>query len=276
MTESADRQTIDTGTDQLLCHVEDGVGVMTLNRPEARNALSDVLTPALRAVLPEMVVRRDVGCIVLTGAGQAFCAGGDVKMFGAWSQEEHTPDEKVQLLRRRQRTLTGMIFELEKPVIAALPGPAAGAGLSIALACDLRVAAERAFVTTGFGKIGLPGDYGGSWFLTKLVGTAKARELYYTSERIGARECERLGIFNRVFPDERFEADALAFARRIAAGPPIALRYMKENLNRATTQDLFTCLDMEADRLVRASASRDFQEAVRAFREKREPVFTGN
>lgn len=276
MAESADRQTIDTGTDQLLCHVEDGVGVVTLNRPEARNALSDVLTPALRAVLPELAARRDVGCIVLTGAGQAFCAGGDVKTFGAWSQEECTPDEKVQLLRRRQRTLTGMIFELETPVVAALPGPAAGAGLSIALACDLRVAAERAFVTTGFGKIGLPGDYGGSWFLTQLVGTAKARELYYTSERIGARECERLGIFNRVFPDEHFEADALAFARRIAAGPPIALRYMKENLNRATTQDLSTCLDMEADRLVRASASRDFQEAVRAFREKREPVFTGN
>lgn len=275
MAESADRQTLDTGTDQLLCRVEDGVGVVTLNRPAARNALSDVLTPALRTILPELAVRRDVGCLILTGAGQAFCAGGDVKTFGAWSEEERTLDEKVQVLRRRQRTLTGMIFELETPVVAALPGPAAGAGLSIALACDLRVAAERAFVTTGFGRIGLPGDYGGSWFLTQLVGTAKARELYYTSERVGARECERLGIFNRVFRDETFEADALTFARRVAAGPPIALRYMKENLNRATTQDLYTCLDMEADRLVRASASRDFQEAVRAFGEKREPVFTG-
>lgn len=275
MSETADRQAIDTGTDQLLCRLEDGVGVVTFNRPAVRNALSDVLTPALRAILPELATRPDVGCIMLTGAGAAFCAGGDVKTFGAWSQEEQTPDDKIQILRRRQRTLTGMLFELEKPVIAALPGPAAGAGLSIALACDLRVAAERAFITTGFGRIGLPGDYGGSWFLTQLVGTAKARELYYTSDRLDARECERLGIFNRVYPDEHFESEALALAARIAAGPPIALRYMKENLNRATTHDLYTCLDMEADRLVRAAASQDFREAVQAFREKRPPIFTG-
>ena len=275
MSAESHRQSLDTGTDQLLCHIEERVGVVTLNRPEVRNALSDTLTPALRSIIPELAIRPDVGCIMLTGAGTAFCAGGDVRTFGSLSREEQTPEDKIQLLRRRQRTLTGMIYELEKPVIAALPGPAAGAGLSIALACDIRVAAARAFVTTGFGKIGLSGDYGGSWFLTQLVGTAKARELYYTSERIDAAECERLGIFNRVFADEAFETEALAFAKRIAAGPPLALRYMKENLNRATTQDLHTCLDMEADRLIRASGTQDFQEAVRAFREKRPPVFTG-
>ncbi len=205
MSEESHRQAIDTGTEQLLCHIEDRVGVVTLNRPEVRNALSDTLTPALRSIIPELAVRPDVGCIMLTGAGTAFCAGGDVKTFGSWSKEEQTPEDKIQLLRLRQRTLTGMIYELEKPVVAALPGPAAGAGLSIALACDIRIAAARAFVTTGFGKIGLSGDYGGSWFLTQLVGTAKARELYYTSDRIDSEECERLGIFNRVFPDEAFE-----------------------------------------------------------------------
>jgi len=275
MLEESHRQPVDTGTNQLLCHIEDGVGVVTFNRPESRNALSDILTPALRKIIPELAAKSEVGCLMLTGAGTAFCAGGDVKTFGSWTQEEQTPYEKIQLLRRRQRTLTGMIYELEKPVIAALPGPAAGAGLSIALSCDIRIAAERAFITTGFGKIGLPGDYGGSWFLTRLVGTAKARELYYTSDRIGAEECERLGIFNRVFPNNEFQAEALAFAKRIAAGPPIAIRYMKENLNRAVTQDLHTCLDMEADRLIRASGTEDFQEAVKAFVEKRQPVFRG-
>ena len=275
MSEESHRQRIDTGTEQLLCHIEDRVGVVTFNRPESRNALSDTLTPALRAIMPELAVRSDVGCIMLTGAGTAFCAGGDVKTFGAWSQEEQTPDDKIQLLRRRQRTLTGMIYELEKPVIAALPGPAAGAGFSIAVACDIRIAAERAFITTGFGKIGLSGDYGGSWFLTQLVGTAKARELYYTSDRIDSQECLRLGIFNRVYPNDEFAAEAIAFAKRIAAGPPIAIRYMKENLNRATTQDLHTCLDMEADRLIRTSGTEDFKEAVQAFVEKRQPVFKG-
>lgn len=122
MPEESCRQAIDTGTDQLLCRIEERVGVVTLNRPEVRNALSDTLTPALRAIIPELAVRPDVGCIMLTGTGTAFCAGGDVKTFGSWSKEEQTPEEKIQLLRRRQRTLTGMIYELEKPVIAALPG----------------------------------------------------------------------------------------------------------------------------------------------------------
>ncbi len=270
-----DVSVVDTGTEQLLCHIDDGVSVVTFNRPQSRNALSDILTPALRTVMPELATRSDVGCIMLTGAGTAFCAGGDVKTFGGWSEEEQPPEDKIQLLRRRQWTLTGMIHELEKPVIAALPGPAAGAGFSIALSCDLRIAAERAFVTAGFGRIGLSGDYGGSWFLTQLIGTAKARELYYTSDRIGSEECLRLGIFNRVFPNDSFEADAIAFAKQIAGGPPIALRYMKENMNRAITQDLHTCMDMEADRLIRAAATTDFKEAVTAFVEKREPKFTG-
>ena len=266
---------IETGTDQLLCRIEDGVGVVTLNRPEARNALSDSLTPALRRVIPELAAMSEVGCLLLTGAGNAFCAGGDVKSMNAGPPTEQTTEQKIATLRHKQATLTAMLYELEKPVIAALPGPAAGTGMSIALSCDIRIAAESAFITSAFRNIGLPGDYGGSWFLTQLVGTAKARELYYTAERVSAQECERLGIVNRVVPDDKLQEEAMALAKRIASGPPIAIRYMKENMNRAVTQDLRTCLDMEADRLVRVSQTEDFREAVKAFVEKRPPTFRG-
>ena len=273
---------IDTGTDQLLCRIDDGVGVVTLNRPEARNALSDILTPALRRVIPELTAMSEVGCILLTGAGNAFCAGGDVKSMNAGPTEqtaeqttEQTTEQKITTLRYKQVTLTAMIYELEKPVIAALPGPAAGAGMSIALSCDIRIAAESAFISSAFRNIGLSGDYGGSWFLTQLVGTAKARELYYTAERVSAQECERLGIVNRVVPDDKLQEEAMTLAKRIASGPPIAIRYMKENMTRAVTQDLRTCLDMEADRLVRVTQTEDFREAVKAFVEKRPPTFRG-
>ena len=275
LTDSPNSRPIDTGTDQLLCRIEDGVGVVTFNRPEARNALSDILTPALRRTIPELASMSEVGCILLTGAGNAFCAGGDVKSMNAGPPIEQTTEQKIATLRHKQATLTAMLYELEKPVIAALPGPAAGAGMSIALSCDIRIAAESAFITSAFRNIGLSGDYGGSWFLTQLVGTAKARELYYTAERVSAQECERLGIVNRVVPDDKLEEEAMALAKRIASGPPIAIRYMKENMNRAVTQDLRTCLDMEADRLVRVSQTEDFREAVKAFVEKRPPTFRG-
>ena len=167
------------------------------------------------------------------------------------------------------------IHRLEKPVVAALPGPAAGAGLSIALSCDLRVMAESAFVTTSYARLGLSGDYGGSWFMTRLVGTAKARELYFTSERVDAGACLELGLANRVVPDADLDKEALALAKRIAAGPPVALRYMKDNLNRALTEDLHALLDVECDRMVQSAQTEDYVEAVQAFQEKRAPEFKG-
>jgi enoyl-CoA hydratase/carnithine racemase len=160
-------------------------------------------------------------------------------------------------------------------VVAALSGPAAGAGLSLALACDLRIAAESAFVTTAYARLGLSGDYGGAWFLTRLVGTAKARELFFTAARVEAAECERLGLVNRVVPDAELEKTAMDLARRIAAGPPVALRYMKDNLNRALDAGLRDCLDVEADRMVQGAMTEDYLEAVAAFAEKRAPVFKG-
>ncbi len=269
---------IETGTGQLLGRVEDGVAVLTINRPEARNAMSAEWMGSLRRLIPELGVDGEVGCVVLTGAGRAFCAGGDVKGMaggGAAGGRATTIEERIRGLRADQAAVSAAIYELGKPVIAALPGPAAGAGLSLALACDLRIMAESAFITTAFRNVGFSGDYGGSWFLTKLVGTAKARELYYLCDRVDAKECERLGIANRVVPDAALQEETLKLARRIASGPTIAQAYMKENLNRALEQGLRQCLDMEADRMMRSGQTEDHREAVKAFVEKRTPAFKG-
>ncbi len=269
-----------TGTDQLLCDINDGVATFTLNRPEKRNALSSELTPALRAGLHDLELRPDVRCIMITGAGQAFCSGGDVSgMGGAAPADTDAPKptqaDRVRTLQHGQNTLTLRMQQLDKPLLAALPGAAAGAGLSIALACDLRVASRSAFITTAFRNIGLSGDYGGSWNLTRLVGVAKAKELYFLSDRLSADEAAALGIVNRVFDDDTFRSDAFEFARRIAHGPTAAIRYMKRNINRAATSDLASALDQEAEYMVRSFQTEDAKEAIRAFQEKRTPEFKG-
>ena len=273
--------TIDTGTTELLCELADGVATITLNKPHKRNALGDVLTPALRATLLALEEDTRCGAVVITGAGRAFCAGGDISGMGgssteATDQPKPTTEDRVRGLVRKQETLTLRLHELAKPTLAALPGPAAGAGLSIALACDMRLMADSAFITTAFANIGLSGDYGGSWLLTQLVGPAIAKELYMTARRVGAEECLALGIANRVTSFDTLQQETHALAKQIANGPRTAIRYMKENLNRALTADFRTCLAMEADRMVRVGATADHREAVRAFIEKREPRFEGS
>ena len=267
---------IDTGTDHLLAHRDGRVVVLTLNRPEARNAQSGPMMDAFAALLPQLADDDDVGCLVLTGAGRAFCAGGDVKGFAEGAKSAGAPlEERVRGLRRRQRATTGALYEFPKPTIAAIPGPAAGAGLSLALACDLRTMADDAFLTTAFRNIGFSGDHGGSWLLTNIVGTARARELYYTADRVRAERALELGLVNHVFPADALQAETMRLAQHIAAGPPIALGYMKENLNRALHTDVWTALDMEADRMWRTGMTADHKEAVQAFVEKRPPTFHG-
>ena len=273
--------TIETGTEELLCRLEDRVAIITLNRPKKKNALSDHLTPALRQTLLDLETKREVGCILITGSGDAFCAGGDIGgMGGNASKDEEvserpTAEERVRALIHKQETLTLRLADHAKPTIAALPGVAAGAGLCIALACDIRVACRSAFVTTAYRNIGFSGDYGGSWLLTQLVGPSKAKELFFTGRRVQSDEALELGIFNNVFDDASFENEALALAKQIASGPPIAIGFMKEHINRAVTGDLRSNLAMEADRLIRCAATSDHKEAVKAFMEKRTPVFTG-
>jgi len=271
--------TIDTGTDELLCAIRDRVAIITLNRPQARNSLSDHLTPALRTMIRTCGESRDVGALLITGAGTAFCSGGDVKGMGAnrdKKKQEMTYEEKVADLQERQRLLTGALVAVRKPTIAALPGPAAGAGLAIAMACDIRVAAQSAFVSTGYARVGLSGDYGIAWLLTRLVGTSRARELMFTAEKVDSARCEAIGLFNRVVPDDRLQDEAFALAKSLAEGPALSLRYMKDNLDEALEVDFATARNREAERLVRLTATADHREAVQAFIEKRKPIFIGS
>jgi 2-(1,2-epoxy-1,2-dihydrophenyl)acetyl-CoA isomerase len=266
---------IETGTDELLCEVRDRVMTVTLNRPDARNSLSDHLTPALRRMIAQCDREAGVGALLITGAGTAFCSGGDVKgMGGNSSSSEMTFDAKVARLKERQRTLTGALVGLSKPTIAALPGPAAGAGLAIALGCDIRIAAESAVLVTGYARIGLTGDYGISWLLTRLAGTSRARELMFFSERVDARRGEQLGLINRVVPDAELRSTAFEMAKTLANGPTTALASIKDNLDNAITSDFLASLDHEAENMVRAAATAEHKEAVRAFVEKRAPRFS--
>ena len=273
------KTTIETGTDDLLAHEEAQVLTITLNRPAARNAMSGAMNDALATALEYGERSPTVRCIVLTGAGGAFCAGGDVKGMAARGKgggPGPTLDERIHGQRLNQRNTAGRIYLMPKPVVAALPGPAAGAGLSLALAADLRIMADTAFITSAFAKVGFSGDYGGTYFLSHLVGAAKAKEIYYLSDRVSAEECQRLGLANYVVPADQLEAETTALARRLASGPPVAYRYMKENFNRAAMgADVIECLDLEATHHVHTGLTEDHRNAARAFVEKQQPVFSG-
>ena len=269
-------QTIDTGTTELIASLDQGVLTLTMNRPEARNAMTGEMCDALAKQLARAELDTAVKCVVLTGAGSGFCAGGDVKGMAARGEGERPAiDEHIHSQRVNQRATAGKLFAMPKPTIAALPGAAAGAGLSLALACDLRIMAETAIMTTAFARVGFSGDYGGTYFLTQLVGSAKARELYYLSERVSAQEALRLGLTNWAVAPDALAEETARIARRLAAGPTIAYRYMKENLNRAMGGDVDDCLDLEATHHVHCAQTEDHREASKAFVEKREPVFRG-
>ena len=274
--------TIDTGTTDLLAVLDAGVLTLTLNRPEARNAMSQAMNQALQAQLAAAEFDPAVKCIVLTGAGKGFCAGGDVKGMAASGEVPKdgavgalTLDEAIARQRANQRATAGKLFKMAKPTVAALPGAAAGAGLALALACDLRIMASTAIMTTAFARVGFSGDYGGTYFLTQLVGSAKARELYFLSDRVGADEALRLGLTNWVCVPEDLAAKTVEITRRLANGPTVAYRYMKENLNRAMAGEVDDCLDLEATHHIHCGQTEDHREASRAFVEKREPVFKG-
>jgi enoyl-CoA hydratase/carnithine racemase len=268
---------IDTGTNELLCAVREGVAVITLNRPEARNAMSPDLTAALRNQIKARADDDSVGALLITGAGTAFCSGGDVKaMGGRGPRGQMSFEERLADLRWRQTNLTGALFAVRKPTVAALPGAAAGAGLAIALACDIRIAAKSAFCATGYARIGLSGDYGIAWLMTRAVGPMRARELMLTAERVDAERCERIGLVNRVVEDARLQDEAFALAKSLAEGPRVAYRNIKDNLDEAPYIDYPTAMHREAERLVGASRTLDHKEAVTAFVEKRKPVFKGH
>jgi 2-(1,2-epoxy-1,2-dihydrophenyl)acetyl-CoA isomerase len=262
-------------SDDLLEAVKDGVAVLTLNRPDRLNAMSRAMLDGLLEALPRLGEDPNVGVVVLTGAGRGFCAGGDVKAMAEGSEMGgSTLEERAQGLRARME-VSRWLHEMPKPTIAMVRGAAAGAGLSLALACDLRLAGDSARFGTAFARVGYSGDFGGSFFLTQLVGTAKARELYYTADLLDAQQALGLGLVNRVIPDARLEEETLALATRLAKGPRIAYRYMKRNLNAAESGTLKELLDLEAWHHTRTGMTEDHREAAKAFVDKREPVFRG-
>ncbi len=262
-------------TEDLLERKEGRVAILTMNRPDRLNAMSGAMLGAMLDALNRLASDNDAGCVILTGAGRGFCAGGDVKAMAEGNEfAENTMEGKAQSLRASMET-SRLLHEMPKPTIAMVRGPAAGAGLSLALACDMRVASDTLKMTSAFANVGYSGDFGGSYFLTRLVGTAKARELYYTADRIEADEALALGIVNKVVPDDQLEAETMALAEKMANGPRIALAYMKRNMNAAETGSLRDCLDLEAWHHTRTGMTEDHKEAAQAFVEKRAPVFKG-
>jgi 2-(1,2-epoxy-1,2-dihydrophenyl)acetyl-CoA isomerase len=266
----------------------DGVALITLNRPERLNSMGGDLMPMLADYLVQCERDRTVRCIAITGAGRAFCAGGDVGNMqkrnegqAVTNEAPQTPnvvanlEQQVRELRRGQESVSLRIHNLPKPVIALVNGHAVGAGMSIALACDLRLCSANAKFGTAFRNVGLSGDYGGSYYLQRLVGAGKARELYLTAEVLDARAALALGIANRVYEGDDWLEQALTFCAEIASGPTASFARMKANLNLAETGSLQAVLEQEAMNMRLSGMSRDSREAVSAFLEKRKPQFIG-
>ena len=260
---------------QLIENHDGGVTTLTMNRPQARNAMTGEIVQGLLEALPRLAQDSNVRCIVLTGAGGAFCAGGDVKGFasgGGGAAPSH--EERVAGLRGGFE-VSKMLHEIAKPTLAAIPGAAAGAGLSMALACDLRVALDTAKMTTAFAKVGLSGDYGISYFLPYLLGQAKARELLFTAPVISGQQAHELGLVTAVADAAGYDALVASTAAQLAALPTVALGHMKGNLNAAYTSTLSQVLDREAVGMARCFTTQDHKDAAQAFVEKRAPNFQG-
>src|SRR4051794_10657805 len=268
---------IDTGTDHLLARVERGIAVLTLNRPERRNALSDEMLRALAETLDAVEGADDVGALLLTGAGGGFCAGGDVKGFAARGGEGGGSADPIEVRAATQvanpKATTGRLHAFAKPTVAALPGAAAGAGMGLALACDVRVGAPTAAIVPAFARVGLSGDYGGTWLLNSLVGPARARQMMLFGDRVDAAKALGGGVLKWVVPADELAGFALDAAARLAAGPREVLAMVKQNLIDVEQVGLAEAMEREVPRHLHCGTTADHREAVAAFVEKREPVF---
>lgn len=270
---SATTHAIDTGTETVLAQIVDGVGVVTLNRPHRKNALHSEMYEAVPPLLERFAADDEVGCVLITGSGNAFCAGGDVRDGGsARAARESNPasDPEAQVRERgamladNARMVT-LLHEMPKITIAALPGAAVGAGMSIALSTDLRIAARSAKLVPGWSKLAFSGDFGGAWFLTHLLGPSKALELLITDQPIDTETGSALGLFNRVVDDEALPDAAMAWAARIAAGPTAAFAGTKANVLDAQRLPLEQAVLIESERMVRSSLTAEHRAAVKAW-----------
>jgi enoyl-CoA hydratase/carnithine racemase len=258
----------------LLYDVKDHVATLTLNRPERLNALGDTLREDFYDAVKKAAAEPEVRVLVVTGAGRGFCSGGDVKSMKERETSGETASPTDQAFPMRDRAILAM-RDCPKPIIAAVNGPAAGAGMNLALACDVRIASTAAKFSQAFVKRGLTPDWGGSWFLPRLVGTAKAAELIFTGDSIDAAEALRLGIVNAVVAPETLMAETYALAGKIAAGPPVAIQLAKRAIYHNLDTDLRGGLEFESFAQGICRQTEDSKEGVRAFIEKRAPVFKG-
>jgi 2-(1,2-epoxy-1,2-dihydrophenyl)acetyl-CoA isomerase len=263
-----------TPTTDLLVDIRDGIAVLTMNRPDRLNALSQAMIETALATLDRCATDSSIGCIVLTGAERGFCAGGDVTAMGSGPVSEMSLEQQVDRQRAIHR-FSGLLHAIPKVTIAAINGACAGAGFGIALACDLRLAADTAKFTTAFAKVGFSGDFGITWPLVRTLGEARAKELLFLSDVFTAQQAFELGLLNRVLPASELMDAAMQLAARIANGPRVAYRYMKENANAAAVESYQALLDREALTQRRTSGTADHREGVAAFMQKRAPKFGG-
>ncbi len=261
----------------LIVELRERVLYLTLNRPDKLNAMSAEMMNGVTNELQKASHVPKVGAVVLTGAGRGFCSGGDITAMRARNEATGpapTLEDRAANLRHGEEA-SRLLHEMPKVTIAAVNGAAAGAGLSIAMACDIRIASDAARFGTAFARVGFSGDYGGTWSLTQLVGSAKARELYFLPDVIDANEAVRIGLANRVVPAASFKEEVEKIAKRIANGPTVAYTHIKANLNLALTHEFRELLDREAWGQTLTGQTEDHKEAVKAFLEKREPKFQG-
>jgi 2-(1,2-epoxy-1,2-dihydrophenyl)acetyl-CoA isomerase len=256
----------------ILTAENDGVLTLTFNRPEKLNALNGPLTDELIAALRGAASSKSVRVIVLRGSGRGFSSGQDLEAFMRL-KESATPVSVAEHLRRGYNVVATLLRETEKPIVASMNGIAAGVGLSLALACDVRVAADDVMLTLGFSKIGLVPDGGGSFMLPLLVGLGRALDLAWTSDRIDAAEAHRIGLVNKVVPAADLESETQAYARRLAVVSPGALALTKRAFNRAVMPNFAAWLDEEAELQEEAASGPDLMEGVQAFMQKRKPAF---
>jgi len=259
----------------LLYDAQDRIATLTLNRPERLNALGDTLREDLHDAITKSAADPNVGVLVITGAGRGFCSGGDVKSMNEREQTGQAPSPSERFAPLRDRTILAM-RDCPKPVIAAVNGAAAGAGMNLALACDMRIASSAAKFSQAFVKRGIAPDWGGSWFLPRVVGTAKACELIFTGDTIDAAEALKLGIVNAVVAPDELMAETYKLAKKIADGPPVAIALSKRAIHHNQDVDLRAGLEFETFVQGLCRETEDSKEGVRAFMEKRAPVFRGN
>lgn len=257
----------------ILVERDGNLGWLRINRPERLNALAGDMRDRIDQALQELDANDDVRCVAITGVGRAFCTGGDVRSMAELAEAADV--EGFRALVEAGVRVIKRIDGMQKPVIAAVNGAAAGAGASLALACDLRIASQKSSIGLTFTRIGLHPDWGGAYFLPRLIGSAVAAELVFTGGMINARRAERLGLVNKVVPADELEGAVKGLAGQIAGGPPAVIADAKRTLRRSLAADLDEILAMETEAQLRAFESEDFSEGVQAFLEKRSPHFGG-